>query len=99
MEGQIRLMKSREEMVHARDQKIGHLKNAKRRADGSVDLSRGEMDSMFFGIQVTSVVDHRDKHDHAVKYYKHERPLSDYHDHVLRVDHDPAFVLETDLER
>merc|ERR1711920_151727 len=99
MEAQIKLMKSREEMVEARDQKNGHLKNAKRRVDGSVDISRAEMDSMFYGIQVTSVVDHREKHDHTVKFYKHERPLADYHDHVLRVDHDPAFVLETDLER
>merc|ERR1711920_833673 len=99
MEAQIKLMKSREEMVEARDQKIGHLKNAKRRVDGSVDISREEMDTMFYGIQVTSVVDHREKHDHTVKYYKHERPLADYHDHVLKVDHDPAFVLETELER
>jgi len=99
MEAQIKLMKSREEMVQARDQKIGHLKNATRRDDGSVDISRAEMDRMFYGIQVTSVVDHREKHDHGVKFYKHERPLSDYHDHVLRVDHDPAYVLETELER
>jgi len=98
MEAQIKLMKSREEMVQARDQKIGHLKNAKRRDDGSVDVSREEMNSMFYGIQVTSVVDHRDNHDHNVKYYKHERPLTDYHDHILRVDHDPAYVLETELE-
>jgi len=97
MEAQIKLMKSREEMVEARDQKIGQLKNAKRRVDGSVDVGP-QMNSMFFGIQVTSVVDHRDKHDHKVKYYKHQRPLADYHDHVLRVDHDPAYVLETEIE-
>jgi len=98
MEAQIKLMKSREEMVQARDQKIVHLKSAKRRVDGSVDVSQDQMNSMFFGIQVTSVVDHRENHDHTVKYYKHERPLADYHDHVLRVDHDPAYVLETELE-
>jgi len=98
MEAQIKLMKSREEMVAARDQKIGHLKKAKRRVDGSIDISKDQLDNMFFGIQVTSVVDHRENHDHDVKYYKHSRPLSDYHDHVLRVDHDPAFVLETELE-
>jgi len=85
-------------MVAARDQKIGHLKKAKRRVDGSIDISKDQLDNMFFGIQVTSVVDHRENHDHDVKYYKHSRPLSDYHDHVLRVDHDPAFVLETELE-
>jgi len=98
MEAQIKLMKSREEMVAARDQKIGHLKKAKRRVDGSVDISKAQMDSMFFGIQVTSVVDHRENHNHDVKFYKHERPLADYHDHILKVDHDPAFVLETELE-
>jgi len=98
IESQLRLMKSKDEMIKARDEKIRKLKNAKRRADGSVNLSKSDVNDVFFGIQVTSVVDHRGNKNHRPKFYKHEVPLADYHDHVLRVDSDPEYHLESEVE-
>jgi len=98
IESQLRLMKSKDEMIRARDEKIKKLKNAKRRADGSVNLSKSDVNDVFFGIQVTSVVDHRGNKNHRPKFYKHEVPLADYHDHVLRVDSDPEYHLESEVE-
>jgi len=98
IESQLRLMISKDEMIKARDEKIKKLKNAKRRADGSVNLSKSDVNDVFLGIQVTSVVDHRGNKNHQPKFYKHEVPLTDYHDHVLRVDSDPEYHLESELE-
>jgi hypothetical protein len=92
LDAQNRLMQSRQEMVKARNQKINMLQEATR-GDDPVEVE----DSRFLGIHVTSVIDHR-ANDGKPMYYKHKNNLTDYHDHILRVDESPKFILESELE-
>jgi len=92
MEAQNRLMQSREEMVRARNEKINSLKEVTR-GEGSASVNKNNS----FGIQVTSVFDHR-ANEGEPRHYKHENKLTDYHDHILRVNDDPEYTLESELE-
>merc|ERR1711920_697141 len=101
LEAQIKLMESRMAMVQARDYQINTLNKAIDLSDTAA-LNQPPMKKhvgKFYGIHVTSVVDHRmDEHAKPL-YYKHQTTLADYHEHVYRVENDPQFKLETEIER
>jgi len=100
LEAQIKLMESREAMVKARDYQLRTLKEAIDLSDTAAlnQAPEKKQKASFFGIHVTSVVDHRADDYAKPQYYKHKNPLGDYHKHVIQVNNDPNFNLESELE-
>lgn len=100
LEAQIKLMESREAMVKARDYQLRTLNQAIDLSDSTAlnQAPEKKQKGNFFGIHVTSVVDHRADDYAKPQYYKHENPLGDYHKHVNKVSNDPNFNLESELE-
>merc|ERR1719397_81609 len=100
LEAQIKLMESREAMVKARDYQLRTLNQAIDLSDSAAlnQAPEKKQKGHFFGIHVTSVVDHRADDYAKPQYYKHQNPLGDYHKHVNKVYNDPNFNLESELE-
>jgi len=93
-------MESREAMVNARDYQLQTLNKAIDLSD-SAALNQPpvkKQEGNFFGIHVTSVVDHRVDDWAKPVYYKHQAPLGNYHEHVYTVRNEPNYDLETELE-
>merc|ERR550534_1567775 len=94
-------MKSNEAMVNARDYQLNTLNKAIDLSDSAstgtppVRIKIGNT----YGIHVTSIVDHRVDDRAKPLYYKHRPALADYHKQVHKVDHDPKYALETEIER
>jgi len=100
LEAQIKLLESREAMVQARDYQLSTLNQAIDLSDTAAlkQAPEKKQKGSFFGIHVTSVVDHRVDDYAQPQYYKHKDPLKEYHQHVIKVATDPNFNLESEIE-
>jgi len=98
MEAQIKLMRSKEDMVQARDQQINTLNNAYHLTEAAASKKPSEKmnEQSKNVIYVTSVVDNRyGMSNPGIVYYKHHNPIvMDIH----RVSREPVIDLETELE-
>merc|ERR550517_728008 len=84
LQAQIKLMESREAMVRARDHELNTLNTAIDLSDTAAlnQAPSKKKSGSFFGIHLTSVVDHRADDYAKPQYYKHKKPLGDYHHNI-----------------